>query len=333
MPPLAGGHVGRLLSPRAPRRARRDLRAPRPHRRRPRRRCRRPSTPATPAHLIPGAVWQRSCFEPAAPTEAHPIFAEVKAETPDDVWLYNNAGLEYGAAGDHERAVAWLTEGLELALATGDPERLVAQMSDLRRESLAALGRQLDELEARADEFLAQPQPPKPAWQPQRATGRARRSAMPPRARPSHPQLPSRRRSEQRQDRVLLALGWFPPRGVRCSARGLARSLPTTWGTADHTEYNRRLQRHLAEMPPTSIGPTLIAPIRLDRLRSWCSRTGNDPASGSARSSYAAELARTARPASSPGRRLATHPAGAPAAASTSSAAGTRASLRHQWCS
>ena len=61
--------------------------------------------------------------------DAHPIFAEVKADTPADVWLYNNAGLEYGAAGDHERAVAWLTEGLKLAIATGDPERLVAQMS------------------------------------------------------------------------------------------------------------------------------------------------------------------------------------------------------------
>ena len=61
--------------------------------------------------------------------DAHPIFAEVKADTPADVWLYNNAGLEYGAAGDHERAVAWLTEGLKLAIATGDPERLVAQMA------------------------------------------------------------------------------------------------------------------------------------------------------------------------------------------------------------
>jgi tetratricopeptide (TPR) repeat protein len=103
--------------------------------------------------------------------EAHPIFAEVKAETPDDVWLYNNAGLEYGAAGDHKRAIAWLAEGLELAIGTGDPERLVGQMSDLRRESLAALGRDLDELEARADEFLAQPKPPKPAWQPQELPG------------------------------------------------------------------------------------------------------------------------------------------------------------------
>jgi TPR repeat protein len=48
------------------------------------------------------------------------------------------AGLEYGAARDHERAVAWLAEGLDLAIATGDRERLVAQMSDLRRASLVA---------------------------------------------------------------------------------------------------------------------------------------------------------------------------------------------------
>jgi tetratricopeptide (TPR) repeat protein len=78
--------------------------------------------------------------------EAHPIFAEVKADTPDDVWLYHNAGLEYGAVGDHERALAWLTDGLELALSTGDPEPLVAQMNDLRWESLTALGRQLSAL-------------------------------------------------------------------------------------------------------------------------------------------------------------------------------------------
>ena len=45
---------------------------------------------------------------------------------------------------------------------------------------------------------------------------------------------------------------------------------------------------------PTAHGPAWIAPIQVDRLRSWCARTGNDPASGSARSRYAAELARTA---------------------------------------
>ena len=222
--------------------------------------------------------------------EAHPIFVEVKAETPDDVWLYNNAGLEYGAAGDHERAVAWLTEGLELALATGDPERLVAQMSDLRRESLAALGRDLDELEARADEFLSQPQPPKPAWQPEELPGvlgaldAATGSALAPIA-----AVPA---AKSGGARMVLALSWFP-RDEFAAALDAWPQLAGDWGTADHTEYNRRLERHLSEMPAAH-GPICIAPIRIDRLRSWCSRTGNDPASGSARSSYAAELARSA---------------------------------------
>lgn len=86
--------------------------------------------------------------------EADQLFAQLAREHPDDVWLYNNAGMAYQAVGDHRVALQWLTRGLELALATGDPEELAAQLSDLRRESLAALGQPLDELEAKADAFL-----------------------------------------------------------------------------------------------------------------------------------------------------------------------------------
>ena len=225
--------------------------------------------------------------------EAHPIFARVKAETPGDVWLYNNAGLEYGAAGDDERALEWLTEGLELALSTGDPERLVAQMSDLRRESLKALGRQLDDLEARAEEFLAQPRPSKPAWTPSELPGvlaaldAAKGSTVAPAAAVPAPQ------SSRGRSRVLLALGWFPPEEFPAALEAWPE-LAEDLGTTDQTEYNRRLERHLAELAPSSSGPTLIVPIHLDEFRSWCSRTGNDPASGAARAKYAVELARTA---------------------------------------
>jgi tetratricopeptide (TPR) repeat protein len=223
--------------------------------------------------------------------EAHPIFAEVEADTPGDVWLYNNAGLEYGAAGDHERALERLTEGLEVALSTGDPERLVAQMSDLRRESLKALGRQLDDLEARADEFLAQPRPPRPAWTPSELPGvlaaldAAKGSAIAPTAAVPAPQ------SGRGRSRVLLALGWFPP-GEFPAALEAWPELAEDLGTTDQTEYNHRLQRNLAELAPSSNGPTWIASIHLDDFRSWCSRTGNDPATGAARANYAAELAR-----------------------------------------
>src|SRR5690349_19319074 len=73
------------------------------------------------------------------------------------------------------------------------------------------------------------------------------------------------------------------------------------------------MQRHLAEMP-TAHGPAWIAPIHVDRLRSWCARIGNDPASGSGRSRYAAELARTASADLIAWPPLATNRAGAAAA-------------------
>jgi tetratricopeptide (TPR) repeat protein len=88
--------------------------------------------------------------EPAAE-----IYAQVKADTPDDVWLYNSAGLEYAAAGDPKRALDWLSEGLRLALEDGDPDNLVAQLRGLRREQLDNLGYELDELDSRAERFLA----------------------------------------------------------------------------------------------------------------------------------------------------------------------------------
>ena len=89
--------------------------------------------------------------EPAAQA-----YAQVKADTPDDVWLYNSAGLEYAAAGNPQQALDWFTQGLQLALDTGDPENLVAQLQALRREQLNDLAHQHDELDARAETFLTE---------------------------------------------------------------------------------------------------------------------------------------------------------------------------------
>ena len=80
--------------------------------------------------------------------EAAPIWEAVAADTPDDVWVYNNAGLEYGAIGEHELALSWLTRALELTVRTGDPERLVGQLRELRAASLTALGREPDALQS-----------------------------------------------------------------------------------------------------------------------------------------------------------------------------------------
>jgi len=72
------------------------------------------------------------------------------------VWLYNSAGLEYATAGDPQQALDWFTPGLQLALDTGDPENLVAQLRALRREQLDDLSHELNELDARAETFPAE---------------------------------------------------------------------------------------------------------------------------------------------------------------------------------
>lgn len=88
--------------------------------------------------------------------EAEPIWAAVHADTPNDVWLYNNAGLEYGAAGHHATALSWLTGGLQLALDSGDPNRLVDQLAHHRQGSLTALNQAKDELQTRAATVLTE---------------------------------------------------------------------------------------------------------------------------------------------------------------------------------
>ena len=99
------------------------------------------------------------------------------------MWLCHNAGVEYVEIDDHETALTWLSQGLRLAMATGDPEGLVEQLADLREESLSGLGRREDQLQRDAEEFLANPPPPPPRSFPPRdrspATARAGSRRLP----------------------------------------------------------------------------------------------------------------------------------------------------------
>ena len=88
----------------------------------------------------------RSGYEP----QARLLWQQARAGYPDDVWIYVQAGIEYGDIGNHARALEWLTTGLELALRTGDPESAVEQLRPLRASCLSALGRPSDEIQERA---------------------------------------------------------------------------------------------------------------------------------------------------------------------------------------
>jgi len=203
--------------------------------------------------------------------DARPIWAQVKAETPDDVWLHNNAGLEYSAIGEHETALEWLTDGLRLALNTGDPERLVDQLVDLRAESLTALGREPDQLQVRGRNHLAA------------ETGAASTPSW------LHPPTPTRG-----TEPMAVAWAWFPATEYAQALRrwpGLAEPGGPAAGGRDHAAYCRAMHAKLVEAAEAGMTSVHIAPIRIRPYLAWCAEHGHDP--GDARATYAADLART----------------------------------------
>lgn len=210
--------------------------------------------------------------------EAAPIWSEVLREWPADVWVFNNAGLEYGAIGEHAVALDWLTRGLELAVRTGDPERLVPQLRRLRAESLSALGREPDELQAA--EPVGRPEPPAgfralpaPAA-PERAPGRGGTDAS-----VAYAWLPAEEfaRVEQR----------WPDIAGEDSVRDDSGAL------VDHVEYCRRLERTLREAADSGLRRLRVAMLRREAFDAWVTEAGRGGEDESAlRADYAGQLNR-----------------------------------------
>ncbi|SNR59612.1 SEC-C domain-containing protein [Blastococcus mobilis] len=205
--------------------------------------------------------------------EAATIWDEVARDTPDDVWLYNNAGLEYGAMGEHEVALGWLTKGLELAVRTGDPERLVGQLRDLRAESLAALGREPDGLQT------AEPRPA------------ARTPA--PRPRPADaPAQVTRGRVEQ----PPVAWAWLPAdeyphleqRWPDIADASTVRD--EAGGLIGHATYCRRMEGRLREASDAGMTAIRIAPLRWADYTAWQEESREEGEPAQLRARYAADL-------------------------------------------
>jgi hypothetical protein len=214
--------------------------------------------------------------------EAANIWAELRDVDPDDVWLYNAAGLSYSEDGDHELAVHWLGDGIELAIRTEDPEGIVPQLSAVRRRSLAILGREVDELGRRADEFVAQ--------------GRGRANDGPSAAEPScaradwleAPEGDDLERHAGRE--VAMAIAWFPAGEFE---KAIARwdSLAEDWAGVAHQDYCRRMDGHIRWMRANGIHIRAVAPIVVDDFVVWCEERGEDPEDS--RAHYTAHRYRT----------------------------------------
>ena len=248
--------------------------------------------------------------------EAAPLWQAVLADTPDDVWLYNNAALEYTAIGDHDEALTWLTRGVQVAIATGDPEMVLPQLTLMRSESLTMLGRPVDDLQERAAAVLADP-PPRPARTPLPAMrGTSAGSGGAPaigfgnvvRARlkeaagwagvgsAASPAVASASSAIASPEPMVVALAWFPAtdyqealaRWPELATEGAAK------GGKDHSAYNRALQRTLQDYADAGAPRLFIAPIRIPAFLAWCREHDRDPAD--ARAGYSAALARRGDP-------------------------------------
>jgi tetratricopeptide (TPR) repeat protein len=211
-------------------------------------------------------------------TEAAVIWERVARETPDDVWVFNNAGLEYGALGDHEAALPWLTSGLELAVGTGDPERLVGQLRDARAASLAALGREPDALRA------AEPVP-------------GTRAGLPPLF--DKPMATGREIATGYRDfgNAPVVWAWLPQDEFGSFAErwpDIAASeivLGGRGGIVTHAEYSRRMEQRLRSARDEGVTRIRIAPVRWAEFSAWCEQTGDEDAA-QLRARYAAHLGR-----------------------------------------
>lgn len=214
--------------------------------------------------------------------EAAEIWDAVAADTPDDVWVYNNAGLEYGAIGEHELALQWLTRAVELAVRTGDPERLLGQLRDLRAASLIALGREPDELQSATPTVTAPTRWASPISQQaspeiDRTVSSARDSSAP----------------------IPAALAWLPADEYA--------DWPQRWPDltdspllhdedgepVTHDVYCRRMEGRLRAHSEAGMPRLSVVPVRSAEFLPWVAENAPDEADPSQlRAQYAADMAR-----------------------------------------
>jgi tetratricopeptide (TPR) repeat protein len=199
--------------------------------------------------------------------EADRLLHQVRKDTPEDIWLYNSAALAYQEVGDHERALEWSAQGLELALATGDKESIVSELLDVRIQNLQASGREPDDVDARALEFMDS-----------RVEKLNRMTA----------DLRSRLLSED----VAVAMAWFP-RDDYHRALEMWPSLATEWGSVPHTDYCRDIQREMQRYKLSGAPLRWVAPLRIDAYLQWCDSKDEDPEEAKSRATYAATLAQS----------------------------------------
>jgi tetratricopeptide (TPR) repeat protein len=249
--------------------------------------------------------------------EADELFVTLRERDPEDVWLYNAAAYSYAGI-DVATSLGWALDGIEVALATGDPDQVVMQLLELAEDAWEELGEPVDQqlvdrVERFCDEWTRvpsrRPRGDLPALEDRRCAHcgyqpETSRTELDERARRSRRRLLEAEAPEAlaRLDtgfgpepeaklagRVELAIGWFPadewPEAVR-RWPDLLDDLP-----ADHLAYSHATEARIKRIARHAPGNRLhVAAMTVDGLQAHAEESGYDPGSGEARSSYAATL-------------------------------------------
>jgi tetratricopeptide (TPR) repeat protein len=252
--------------------------------------------------------------------EADALFATLRERDPEDVWLYNSAAYSYAGI-DVATSLRWALDGIEVALATGDPDQVVMQLLELAEDAWEELGEPVDQqlvdrVQRFCDEWTRVPS--RRSWgdlpvledRPCAHCGyqpEASRAQQDERARRNRRRLLEAEDPEAaaRLDAafgpepeaklsgpVELAVGWFPaeqwPEAVE-RWPDLLDELP-----ADHRAYSHATEARIKRIARHAAGNRLhVTAMTVDGLEAHAEESGHNPGSGEARSSYAAMLLRT----------------------------------------
>jgi tetratricopeptide (TPR) repeat protein len=249
--------------------------------------------------------------------EADALFATLRERDPEDVWLYNAAAYSYADL-DVATSLRWALEGIEVALATGDPDQVVMQLLESAEDAWEELGEPADQqlvrtVERFCDEWTRVPsrrpwgdlptfedrpcahcgyQPDTSRTEQAERARRNRRRLLETEAPEALARLDALGGPEPKAKlpgSVELAIGWFPAdQWPEACQRwpDLLDDLP-----ADHLAYNRETEARIKRIARHTPGSRLhVAAMTVDGLQAHAAESGYDPGSGEARSSYAAAL-------------------------------------------
>ena len=249
--------------------------------------------------------------------EADALFATLRDRDREDVWLYNAAAYSYGDV-DPRTSLQWALDGIEVALATGDPDLVVMQLLELAEDAWEELGEPVDaQLSETVEQFFDEwtPEPPTRRWgdlppleerpcahcgyQPEGSNDELDERARRNRRRlleAEHPEAAARlgaafgpEPKAKLPGPAKLAVGWFPadqwPQAIE-RWPDLLDELP-----ADHRAYSHATEARIKRIARHLPGNRLhVAAMTVDGLVAHAEASGHDPGSGEARSSYASTL-------------------------------------------